>query len=141
MKRERGFSLIELMVVLVIIGVIAAVAIPGLQKARRYAQSGSAIQSLRTITTAQILYQRRYNIYASLAALVPEGTVDSTLGVGDKSGYTFTLIVSADQKHFTCNADPQSDPSTGDFFFVDETTVIRSNTGSPADASSNPIPR
>jgi prepilin-type N-terminal cleavage/methylation domain-containing protein len=141
MKREQGFSLIELMVVLVIIGVIAAVAIPGLQKARRYAQSGSAIQSLRTITTAQILYQRRYNVYASLAALVPEGTVDSNLGVGDKSGYTFTIIVSADQKHFTCNADPQSDPATGDFFFVDETTVIRSNLGSPADVNSNPIPR
>ena len=141
MKREQGFSLIELLVVVVIIGVIAALAIPGLQKARRYAQSGSAIQSLRTITTAQILYQRRYNVYASLAALAPEGTVDSNLGAGDKSGYTFTLSVSADQKHFTCNADPQQDPTTGDFFFFDETTVIRANTGSPADASSNPIPR
>lgn len=141
MKREQGFSLVELLIVVVIIGVIAAVAIPGLQKARRYAQSGSAIQSLRTITTAQILYQRRYNAYGSLAALGPEGTVDSNLAIGDKSGYTFTLILSADLKHFTCNADPQSDPATGDFFFVDETTVIRSNTGSPADASSNPIPR
>ena len=141
MKREQGFSLIELLIVTVIIGVIAAVAIPGLQKARRFAQSGSAIQSLRTITTAQILYQRRYNVYGSLASLAPEGTVDTSLGVGEKSGYNFTLVVSADQKHFTCNADPQIEPSTGDFFFVDETTVIRSNTGSPADANSNPIPR
>lgn len=141
MKREQGFSLVELLIVVVIIGVIAAVAIPGLQKARRYAQSGSAIQSLRTVTTAQILYQRRYNVYGSLASLGPEGTIDPSLAVGDKSGYTFTLILSADLKHFTCNADPQSDPGTGDFFFVDETTVIRSNTGSPADVNSNPIPR
>lgn len=141
MKREQGFSLVELLIVVVIIGVIAAVAIPGLQKARRYAQSGSAIQSLRTVTTAQILYQRRYNVYGSLAALGPEGTIDPSLAVGDKSGYTFTLVVSSDFKHFTCNADPQSDPSTGDFFFVDETTVIRSNEGSPADGTSNPIPR
>lgn len=141
MKREQGFSLVELLIVVVIIGVIAAVAIPGLQKARRYAQSGSAIQSLRTITTAQILYQRRYNVYGSLAALGPEGTIDPSLAVGDKSGYTFTLILSSDLLHFTCNADPQSDPTTGDFFFVDETTVIRSNLGSPADVNSNPIPR
>lgn len=141
MKREQGFSLVEMLIVVVIIGVIAAVAIPGLQKAKRYAQAGSAIQSLRTITTAEILYQRRYNSYGSLAQLVPEGTIDPSLGAGDKSGYTFTLVVSADTKHFTCNADPQQDPSSGDFFFVDETTVIRSNNGSPADASSNPIPR
>lgn len=141
MKRAQGFSLIELLIVVVIIGVIAAIAIPGLQKARRYAQSGSAIQSLRTITTAQILYQRRYNVYGSLAALGPEGTIDPSLAVGDKSGYTFTLVLTPDLLHFTCNADPQSDPSTGDFFFVDETTVIRSNNGAPADASSNPIPR
>ncbi|HXU36840.1 MAG TPA: prepilin-type N-terminal cleavage/methylation domain-containing protein [Blastocatellia bacterium] len=141
MKREQGFSLVELLIVVVIIGVIAAVAIPGLQKARRYAQSGSAIQSLRTVTTAQILYQRRYNVYGSLAQLGPEGTIDPSLAVGDKSGYTFTLILSSDLKHFTCNGDPQQDPGTGDFFFVDETTVIRSNTGSPADVNSNPIPR
>src|SRR5436190_23581479 len=141
MRREQGFSLIELLIVVVIIGVIAAVAIPGLQKARRYAQSGSAIQSLRTITTAEILYQRRYNGYGSLALLAPEGTVDPALGAGDKSGYSFTLVVSADQKHFTCNADPQLDPSSGEFYFVDETTVIRHNTGSPADDTSNPIPQ
>jgi len=140
-KRERGFSLVELLIVVVIIGVIAAVAIPGLQKARRYAQAGSAIQSLRTITTAEILYQRRYNVYGSLAQLAPEGTIDPALGAGDKSGYTFTLVVSSDQIHFTCNADCQLDPSTGEFYFVDETTVIRRNTGSPADSSSNPIPQ
>jgi prepilin-type N-terminal cleavage/methylation domain-containing protein len=149
MKRENGFSLIELLIVVVIIGVIASLAIPGLQRARRYAEAGSAIQSLRTITTAENLYERRYKVYATLATLAPEGTIDSNLSVGSKSGYTFTITLVLDASDlangklitFKANADPQSDPSTGRYFYVDETAVIRSNDGAPADSGSPPIPR
>ena len=141
MKREQGFSLIELLVVLVIIGVIAALAIPGLQRARHYAQSGSAIQSLRTITTAENLYERRFRVYAILVDLVPEGSIDTNLGSGSKSGYNFVITLSPDSKRFTANADPQSDPAGGDYFFVDDTAVIRYNVGAPADVTSQAIPR
>jgi len=148
-KEQHGFSLIELLIVVVIIGVIAALAIPGLQRARRYAQSGSAIQSLRTITTAENLYERRYKAYATLADLAPEGTIDTNLGLGIKSGYNFTLSLVLDAadtasgklQTFKCNADPQADPATGLYFYVDETAVIRSNEGAPADANSPVIPR
>ena len=144
-RKEQGFSLIELLMVVVIIGVIAALAIPGLQRARRYAQSGSAIQSLRTITTAENLYERRFRVYAALVDLAPEGTIDANLASGSRSGYNFSVTLTLDANgkatHFNSNADPQFDQDTADYFFVDDTAVIRHNAGAPADANSEPIPK
>src|SRR6266702_5840887 len=121
MKTERGFSLIELLVVVAIIGVIAVLAIPGLQKARQYAQSGSAIQSLRTLTTAENLYERRFKVYATLVDLAPEGTIDPGLANGNKSAYSFavtlTFVVNGKATHFKANADPQFDPAAAAYFF------------------------
>jgi len=141
MRRDQGFSLVELLIVVTIIGIIMALAVPGLQRARRYAQSGSAIQSLRTITTAENLYERRYKVYATLADLAPEGTLDTNLGSGFKSGYSFVITVPAGAKSFTSNANAEEDPVGAPFFFTDETAVIRFNESAPADATSSPIPR
>jgi len=149
MRREQGFSLIELLVVCVIVGVITALAIPGLQRARRYAQSGSAIQSLRTITTAENLYERRYKVYATLTDLAPEGTVDPNLLVGHKSGYQFTISLVLDANDlangklitFKANADPDVDAASSLNYYVDETAVIRYEEGMSATGTSPAIPR
>ena len=140
MKKESGFSLIELLLVVTIIGVLMAIAVPGLRRAKLNAQAGSAIQSLRTITTAEYLYERKYQSYGTLIQLNPEGTIDPSLAVGVKSEYQFTMTVDVANKKFNCTAAPLSD-TTMDYFYVDESAVIRFEKGTAAGPSSPPIPR
>lgn len=103
MRKQKGFSLIELLIVVAIILIIAAIAIPNLLRARMAANESSAVASIRTINTAMITYQSTYPTVGYAAALtnlgglspcVPSSTtaclIDSVLASGTKSGYNFT---------------------------------------------------
>lgn len=142
MKKEQGFTLIELMIVVSIIAIIAAIAIPSLMNARKSGNEASAISSLRTLTTVNEQYRNRFQEYAgSLANLSAAGYIDSVLGAQVKSGYSFNYVRGAATTNtWTCNANPTVAGTTGDrYFYVDQSGVIRFNGTAAASSTDSPI--
>ena len=140
MRKQEGFTLIELMIVVAIIAIIAAIAIPSLLNARKAGNEASAISSLRTITTTNEQYRTRFNVFAdTLASLQATNYIDSVLGGGVKSGYNFTYNRPSNTT-WVVTADPTTPGTDGDrYFFADQTGIIRASSTATATAASGPI--
>ena len=156
-RRQRGFSLIELLIVVTIILIISAIAIPKLTRSKMSANETAAVGALKALTESAVMYSNSYggfphaisNLGPSSGSPVSSSAaadlIDSTLAAGVKSGYKFTFtVVAADPAgnvvSYSITAVPVTPGSTGQkSFYTDQTGTIRVSNSGTADSSSPPI--
>src|ERR1700691_3882774 len=147
-RRARGFSLIELLIVIAIILIILAIAVPKLGSARMNANEMAVIREMQTINTMQTHNMSQFQRFATTLAELgppPSGApgrqaadlIPASLSVGEKDGYTFTLT--ATPSGYTLNANPKVyNPSGRRTFYSDQNMIIHQNWSAEAANASSP---
>jgi len=144
MGNSKGFSLIELLLVLAILLIVSSMAVPSYLAAKARANEAAAASSVRSIMSAQSLYRNTFGTYGVLTDLGTDYLTDQRLASGEKSGYYFdTTPGSRAAYEFTVTAEPvlAMGPSASGtrYYFGDETSVVRFSLTGPADLASPPM--
>ncbi len=141
MRRNKGFTLIELMIVVAIIAIIAAIAIPSLLNAKISANEANAIGSLRTLSTACEQYRSKQvpkSYPANLSDLTTDGYVDDALASGSKNGYDYSFSGGTNTFAVTATADVQDQTGVRSFY-VDQSGLIRMASDENVNNASDPL--
>jgi type IV pilus assembly protein PilA len=156
-NKRKGFSLIELLIVVTIILIIAAIAIPNLMRSKIQANETAAVGALKALQESTLLYSNTYGGFPhSLSDLGPGATgtpassasadlIDSVLAGGIKSGYRFTYVPGTTDPAgnvltYSITASPVTPGSTGQrSFFTDQSGTIRNTASGTADSNSTPM--
>lgn len=139
-RRDLGFSFIEMMIVVTVLGILTALALPNFLGSQKTGNESTAISALRSIASAQAIHRTRYGGYGTIDELRQLNLIDETFAdSSERAGYVFANVT-AESDTWSIVADPDVPGQTGDrFFYINESGVIRQSDSGTADSSDPPV--